>query len=267
MRVDPDYPHPDRRSARSTTRPARCSPQWMVEQVGDDDELLAKVVPDYVCLGKRTLQDNGSWLGGARPATTSSWSPTRSPRSCPTGVAHGADGDDVPRGRRASSTPPASTPTGTCGRWTSSAATASMLGEQWGDRPDRVPRHHRAELPEPVLPLRARHEPRPRRQPDLPLRVPGPLRDGLPRPQLLGGRARRRSSAARRCTTSTTSDSRPSSTRWSGPTRRSGLSWYRNEEGRDLHPLARGASSTTGPGPASPTSPTSCSRPEPAPEL
>ena len=33
------------------------------DQVGDDTELLAKVVPDYVCLGTRTLQDNGSWLG------------------------------------------------------------------------------------------------------------------------------------------------------------------------------------------------------------
>ena len=30
--------------------------------MGDDPELLDKVVPDYVCLGKRTLQDNGSWL-------------------------------------------------------------------------------------------------------------------------------------------------------------------------------------------------------------
>jgi 4-hydroxyacetophenone monooxygenase len=26
----------------------------------------AKVVPDYVCLGKRTLQDNGSWLAALR---------------------------------------------------------------------------------------------------------------------------------------------------------------------------------------------------------
>ena len=32
-----------------------------------------------------------------------------------------------------------------------------------GRRADRVPRHHRAELPEPVLPLRAGHEPGPRR--------------------------------------------------------------------------------------------------------
>ena len=35
---------------------------WITEQVGDDPDLLAKVVPDYPATGKRTLQDNGSWL-------------------------------------------------------------------------------------------------------------------------------------------------------------------------------------------------------------
>ncbi len=35
---------------------------YLAEQVGDDPELLEKVIPEYVCLGKRTLQDNGSWL-------------------------------------------------------------------------------------------------------------------------------------------------------------------------------------------------------------
>ena len=35
---------------------------WIVSQVGDDDELRAKVVPDYPPTAKRTLQDNGSWL-------------------------------------------------------------------------------------------------------------------------------------------------------------------------------------------------------------
>ena len=36
--------------------------EWISSQVGDDPELLAKVVPDYPATGKRTLQDNGSWL-------------------------------------------------------------------------------------------------------------------------------------------------------------------------------------------------------------
>ena len=36
--------------------------EWIASQVGDDPDLLAKVVPDYPATGKRTLQDNGSWL-------------------------------------------------------------------------------------------------------------------------------------------------------------------------------------------------------------
>ena len=35
---------------------------WITSQVGDDPDLIAKVVPDYPATGKRTLQDNGSWL-------------------------------------------------------------------------------------------------------------------------------------------------------------------------------------------------------------
>ncbi len=35
---------------------------WIVSQVGDDEELKAKVVPTYPPTAKRTLQDNGSWL-------------------------------------------------------------------------------------------------------------------------------------------------------------------------------------------------------------
>ncbi len=63
MRVDPDYPHPDVAISEINDAARQVFTQWMADQVGDDAELLAKVVPDYVCLGKRTLQDNGSWLG------------------------------------------------------------------------------------------------------------------------------------------------------------------------------------------------------------
>jgi len=35
---------------------------FMAGQIGDDPELLAKITPDYPATGKRTLQDNGSWL-------------------------------------------------------------------------------------------------------------------------------------------------------------------------------------------------------------
>jgi len=36
--------------------------QWITSQMGEGHELLAKVMPDYPATGKRTLQDNGSWL-------------------------------------------------------------------------------------------------------------------------------------------------------------------------------------------------------------
>lgn len=36
--------------------------QWITSQVADGGELLSKVMPDYPACGKRTLQDNGSWL-------------------------------------------------------------------------------------------------------------------------------------------------------------------------------------------------------------
>ena len=34
---------------------------WITNQVSDED-LLINVLPDYPATGKRTLQDNGSWL-------------------------------------------------------------------------------------------------------------------------------------------------------------------------------------------------------------
>ncbi len=36
--------------------------EWITSQVDNDPELVAKVVPTYPPTGKRTLQDNGSWL-------------------------------------------------------------------------------------------------------------------------------------------------------------------------------------------------------------
>lgn len=63
MRIDPDYPHQARAISEINDAAREVFTQWMSDQIGDDPDLLAKVIPDYVCLGKRTLQDNGSWLG------------------------------------------------------------------------------------------------------------------------------------------------------------------------------------------------------------
>ena len=62
MTVDPTWPHPERAVSALNDAARELFTQYMADQVGDDPELLAKVIPDYVCLGKRTLQDNGSWL-------------------------------------------------------------------------------------------------------------------------------------------------------------------------------------------------------------
>ena len=61
-RVDPDYP--DQRCAVSEINEITrvMFTEWIKSQIGDDPELVAKVVPDYPATGKRTLQDNGSWL-------------------------------------------------------------------------------------------------------------------------------------------------------------------------------------------------------------
>jgi 4-hydroxyacetophenone monooxygenase len=61
-RVDADYP--DQQTAVSEINDITriMFTEWIKSQVGDDPELLAKVVPDYPATGKRTLQDNGSWL-------------------------------------------------------------------------------------------------------------------------------------------------------------------------------------------------------------
>ena len=61
-RVDPDYPDPQRAVSEVNDIARIMFTEWISSQVGDDAELLAKVLPDYPATGKRTLQDNGSWL-------------------------------------------------------------------------------------------------------------------------------------------------------------------------------------------------------------
>ena len=61
-RVDPDYPDQQKAVSEINEITRIMFTEWITSQVGDDPELLAKVVPDYPATGKRTLQDNGSWL-------------------------------------------------------------------------------------------------------------------------------------------------------------------------------------------------------------
>jgi 4-hydroxyacetophenone monooxygenase len=60
--VDPDYPDQHRAVSELNEITRIMFTEWISSQVGDDPDLLAKVMPDYPATGKRTLQDNGSWL-------------------------------------------------------------------------------------------------------------------------------------------------------------------------------------------------------------
>lgn len=60
--IDPEWPHQDRSINAANDMARQMFTDWIAGQVGDDPKLLAKVLPDYPATGKRTLQDNGSWL-------------------------------------------------------------------------------------------------------------------------------------------------------------------------------------------------------------
>ncbi|MGB0100916.1 MAG: NAD(P)/FAD-dependent oxidoreductase [Nocardioides sp.] len=61
-KVDPDW-EPQETSVSEVNDLVRTMfTDWIISQLPDDPELVAKVVPTYPPTGKRTLQDNGSWL-------------------------------------------------------------------------------------------------------------------------------------------------------------------------------------------------------------
>jgi 4-hydroxyacetophenone monooxygenase len=61
-RGDPDYADGDYAVSDINAAARMMFTQWITSQVGEGSELLSKVLPDYPATGKRTLQDNGSWL-------------------------------------------------------------------------------------------------------------------------------------------------------------------------------------------------------------
>ncbi|AFM16306.1 putative flavoprotein involved in K+ transport [Mycolicibacterium chubuense NBB4] len=61
-RVDPGYADQAYAVSEINALARLMFTDWITTQVGDDEKLLAAVLPDYPATGKRTLQDNGSWL-------------------------------------------------------------------------------------------------------------------------------------------------------------------------------------------------------------
>ncbi len=155
---------------------------WM-RAFTDDEELLAQVTPSYPPMGKRTLQDDGTWLtalqrddvelitdgvaaitaDGVTDATVSTGGPM-----CWCG-------------------PPDSTSTTNSGRSTS-VAPGRRPARGVGDAAYAHLGITVARLPEPLLHVRAGHQRRQRRQPHLQLGMPDALHPGLHRHDPGGGR-------------------------------------------------------------------------------
>lgn len=66
LKIDPSWPHQDKSINEGNEIIRQVFTDYLAQQVGDDEELLEKVTPNYVVLGTRTLQDNGSWLSALK---------------------------------------------------------------------------------------------------------------------------------------------------------------------------------------------------------
>lgn len=62
VKIDPSWPGMPTSANRLSHERRRLLVKWITDHVGDDPDLLAKVIPDYPPMGKRMLQDDGSWL-------------------------------------------------------------------------------------------------------------------------------------------------------------------------------------------------------------
>ena len=66
VRVDPSWNYKNYSVSASNDELRVMMTDYIAEQVGDDADLLAKAIPDYPVGGKRSLRDNGSWLGALK---------------------------------------------------------------------------------------------------------------------------------------------------------------------------------------------------------
>lgn len=130
-KVDPDFPDQQRAVSELNDLTRLMFTEWITSQIGDDAALAAKVIPDYPATGKRTLQDNGSWL---QTLTRDNVELVRTPiEHLESGGIVAADGTRYPAdvivyatGFHANRMLWPMAITGRDGR---------VLGEQWGERP------------------------------------------------------------------------------------------------------------------------------------
>ena len=246
-RVDPAYPDQDYAVSEINAAARMMFTDWITNQVDGDQDLLAKVLPDYPATGKRTLQDNGTWLRTLRRDDVDL---VRTPieRITPDGVvtADGATHDvDVivyATGFRHTDVLWPMTITGRDG---------VDLHQRVGPATVRVSGNHRPGVSELLPRLRAGCSSRPRRQPDLQLRTTDALHQQLPGATWPSRMSTRSNRPPKRRPTGTNAP-RPKSSRWCGRTRRSNTPTSKTPTARST-PSARGGSTNTGQRPASPT--------------
>ena len=154
------------------------------------------MIPDYPATAKRTLQDNGSYLScltrdNVELVRTDIARIVEDGVVTVDGTHHPADVICYATGFRNNDY---LWPMHIVGR------DGTVLREQWGEEPTAYLGISVPELPEPVLRVRARHQPRVGREPDLPVGVPAQLHHGGAARAAAVGRATR-SSRVPRCTT------------------------------------------------------------------
>ncbi|TWG81861.1 4-hydroxyacetophenone monooxygenase [Cupriavidus gilardii J11] len=70
LQIDPEWPHPERAINKTNDRHRAYFTDYIKEQLGDRQDLLPEVLPDYPPFGKRMLMDNGWFRTMARPHVT-----------------------------------------------------------------------------------------------------------------------------------------------------------------------------------------------------
>ena len=231
-RVDPAYANQDYAVSEINAIARLMFTDWITGQVDGDEELLAKVLPDYPATGKRTLQDDGTWLRTLRraqrrpgahtdPADHRRWHRHRrrsTSRRRYHRVRHRfsphrrvvADGDHRPRRRRP----------------------AQRLGQP----AICLPGHHRAAVSQLLRHLRAGRTPGSRRQPDLQLRTADALRQQLPGETVRAACAFHRTNRRRGGRLAPAHPGTKSS-RWCGRTPRVKHSYFKNSDG-EIHTVS-----------------------------
>ena len=62
VKIDPEWSGLPYSANSASEERRKLLVKWIEQNVGDDPDLLGKVLPDYPPMGKRMLQDDGSWL-------------------------------------------------------------------------------------------------------------------------------------------------------------------------------------------------------------